>query len=134
MAYTLKLDYFTNDLVINSSGHFERISGGEEVCQRVRVALQHQFSEYFLNRLGGIPYYTKTQDQIKILGSKNSDQLICNLLRKKLLDVPGVLQVKNPSITRMGRNYYFSCSILVETNGQQNSSFEYEITNIQIGA
>ena len=113
---------------------FNYISGGEEVCQRVRVALQHQFSEYFLNRLGGIPYYTKNENQIKILGSKNSDQLICNLLRKKLLDVPGVLQVKSPSITKMGRNYYFSCSILVETNGQQNSSSEYEITNIQIGA
>ena len=61
MAYTLELDYFTNDLKIDSSGHFRRISGGQEVCQRVRIALQHQFSEYFLNRLGGVPYYTKDQ-------------------------------------------------------------------------
>ena len=109
MAYTLELDYFTNDLKIDSSGHFRRISGGQEVCQRVRIALQHQFSEYFLNRLGGVPYYTKDQDQIKILGSKNSAQIICNILRKKIMAVPGVLQVKNPSVTRMGRNYYFSC-------------------------
>jgi len=133
MAYTMKLDYFKNDLVIDSSGHFELISGGQEVCQRVRVALQHQFAEYFLNRLGGVPYYTKDRNKSQVLGSKNSEQLICNLLRKKLLDVPGVLQVKNPSITRMGRDYYFSCSILVQDDSG-NSNIEYEITNIQIGA
>lgn len=133
MAYTLKLDYYTNDLIIKA-GHFQRISGGQEVCQRVRIALQHQFSEYFLNRLGGIPYYSKNEEQIKILGSKNSEQIICNLLRKKILDVPGVLQVKNPSITRMGRKYYFSCSIIVGNNSQTDTDTEYEITNIQIGA
>lgn len=134
MAYTLELDYFTNDLKINSSGHFQRISGGQEVCQRVRIALQHQFSEYFLNRLGGVPYYTKDQDQIKILGSKNSAQIICNVLRKKIMAVPGVLQVSNPSVTRMGRNYYFSCRIRVEDGQQKDDNMEYEITNIQIGA
>ena len=134
MPYTLKLDYFSNDLKINSSGHFERIQGEEEVCQRVRIALRHEFSEYFLNRLSGIPYYTEDNDKTRILGSKNSEQLIYNLLRKKILAVPGVLQVQNPSITRMGRNYYFSCKIVVQKSGSVNYGSEYDITNIQIGA
>lgn len=113
---------------------FDYISGGEEVCQRVKIALQHQFSEYFLNRLGGIPYYINNEEQVKVLGSKNSDQIICNLFRKKLMAVPGVLQVMNPSITRIGRESFFSCSILVDKNNESSSNSEYQISNIQIGA
>lgn len=134
MAYTLKLDYFNNDLRINSQGHFERISGADEVCQRVRIALRHQFSEYFLNRLGGVPYYSKDEDGVAILGSKNSEQLISNILRKKIMAVPGVMQVSNIIITKMGRNYYFSCKITVEKDSQTNTGSEYDITNIEIGA
>lgn len=133
MPYTLKLDYFSNDLKINSSGHFERIDGEDEVCQRVRIALRHEFSEYFLNRLGGVPYYTKNEEQIKILGSKTSDQFICNLLRKKILEVPGVLQVRNPSIVRVGRKCYFSCSVIIQKQDGVNYGSEYDITNIEIG-
>ena len=133
MSYTLRLDYFSNDLKINSSGHFERIQDEEEVCQRIRVALQHEFGEYFLNRLGGVPCYLQDEEGIKVLGSKNSSQLICNLLRKKILAVPGVLEVRNPSITKMGRKYYFSCKVSVQKSGQINYGSEYDITNIQIG-
>ena len=91
-------------------------------------------TEYFLNRLGGVPYYMENEDKIKVLGSKNFEQLICNLFRKKILAVPGVLQVRNPLITKMGRNYYFSCKIIVQKSGQINYGSEYDITNIQIGA
>ena len=134
MCYTFKLDYFSNDLKINSSGHFERIRGADEVCQRVKIALNHQFSEYFLNRLSGVPYYMNDDEGNRILGSKNSEQLIYNILRKKILDVPGVLQVKSPSLTKMGRKYYFSCSILVQKGIGKQEESEFEITNLEIGA
>ena len=134
MPYTLKLDYFSNDLRINSSGHFERISGEEEICQRVRIALRHEFSEYFLNRLSGIPYYGSNQDRTNILGNKENNQFFCNLLRKKISAVPGVLQVLKPSIIRIGRSYYFSCSIIVQKDEEIDYGSEYEITNIEIAA
>ena len=113
--------------------NFNYISGTQEVCQRVRILLQHQFSEYFLNRLGGIPYYRNNEEQIKLLGSKNSDQIICNILRKKIMNVPGVLQVKSPSISKIGRQCYFSCSILVDGENEISFNQQYEIANLQIG-
>ena len=131
MSYTLKLDHFEHDIRI-VDGKFERISGANEVCQRVKVALWHYLGEYFLNRESGIPYYSKRNDAQGILGSKMSQQTVYNIFRSKILAVPGVLRVKNANITKIGRNYYYSCSIVVAP-GADGTNEEMTIQNISIG-
>lgn len=132
MAYTLKLDNFSHDIKIRN-GKFERIGGASEVCQRVKIALWHYFGEYFLNREHGIPYYSKKNIGDAILGSKMSRQTLYNLFRKKILAVPGVLQVKQANISRIGRDYYYSCSIIVAPGPNDESIHQIEIQNISIG-
>ena len=132
MSYTLKLDTFNHDIKIRG-GKFERINGAAEVCQRVKVALWHYFGEYFLDREHGIPYYSKKNIGEAILGSKMSRQTLYNLLRQKILAVPGVLQVKETNISRIGRDYYYSCSIIVAPGPNDAPSRQVEIQNIAIG-
>lgn len=132
MSYTLKLDVFNHDIKIRG-GKFERINGASEVCQRVKVALWHYFGEYFLNRPAGIPYYQKNNVGFAIMGSKMSQQTLYNLLRKKIMAVPGVLQVKSANISRIGREYYFSCSIIVQQGPSDGAGQEIAIQNISLG-
>lgn len=132
MSYTLKLDTFSHDLIING-GKFKRISGAAEVCQRVKIALWHYFDEYFLDRQHGIPYYSKKNIGDAIMGSKMSRQTLYNLFRKKILAVPGVLQVKQANITRLGRDYYYSCKIIVAPGPKDTAIQEIQIQNIALG-
>ena len=132
MAYTLKLDTFNHDLILKN-GHFQRVNGSSEVCQRVKVALWHYFKEYFLNREHGIPYYSSKNIGDAVMGSKMSRQTLYNLFRKKIMDVPGVLQVKNANITRIGRSYYYSCSIVVTPGPGDTGVQNIDIQNIALG-
>lgn len=131
MAYTFKLDVFNHDIQIRD-GKIVRISGASEVCQRVKVALWHYFGEYFLDREHGIPYYQKNNAGVAILGSKMSQQTLYNLLRQKIMEVPGVLQVKTANITRIGRDYYFSCKIIVQHGPADGVGQEIEVQNISL--
>lgn len=132
MSYTLKLDTFNHDITIRN-GNFVRINGSNEVCQRVKIALQHYFGEYFLNRQNGLPYYQKNNTGVAILGSKMSQQTVYNLLRKKILAIPGVKQVKEANITHIGRDYYFSCKIIVKLGPLDDRGHEMLIQNVNIG-
>lgn len=88
MSFTWGLDPSTNDLVINRSGKLVQVYGAEEVKQRIIVTLLHHWQEYFLNVLAGVPWYEV------ILGSKDK-KLVDALIRKTVLDVPGVLSIVN---------------------------------------
>ena len=133
MSYTMKLDVFSHDLHIRG-GRLERINGSAEVCQRVKIALWHYQGEYFLNRQNGVPYYPNENVGEYIMGSKMSRQTIYNILRQKILSVPGVLQVSDARISRIGRDYYYSCRIVVESNSGIEQTEQIEIQNVSIGA
>lgn len=109
MSWTLKLDPRKKDLIINSDGKFERITGSNEVVQRIDVALNHYIEEYFLNIPNGVPWYEK------ILGAKGGSSKISNILRMKLLKVPGVVQIVSFSVVYNGatRAYTVSSRVLV---------------------
>lgn len=133
MAYTLKLDTFSHDLTIKN-GHLVRVSGADEVRQRIKIALWHYFNEYFLNRPNGLPYYQQKNAGISILGSKMSRQTIYNIIREKILSIPGVLAIKNAQITKSGRDYYYSCSVTVQRGPADGGIQDITIQNISIGA
>lgn len=83
MAFTWKI---TNDDLTIKDGKFEIVSKKDEVAQRLKTALLHEYDEYFLNYTNGVPWYQS------ILGSRNTKNAEL-IFRKIALDVPGVISV-----------------------------------------
>ena len=83
MAFTWKV---TNDDLTIKDGKFESVSKKDEVAQRLKTALLHEYDEYFLNYTNGVPWYQS------ILGSRNTKNAEL-IFRKIALDVPGVISV-----------------------------------------
>ena len=83
------------------------VRGADEVAQRIEVTLNHEYNEYFLNRPGGVPWYSA------ILGSKDRDTVLL-ILRKAILDVPGVVSVLGVQITQSGRTANISARAEVQ--------------------
>lgn len=75
-----------HDITITGSGKLQTVTSATEVRQRILTTLWHYWREYFLNVPGGVPWYEL------ILGSKDR-KTVESLLRKTVLDVPGVLSV-----------------------------------------
>jgi hypothetical protein len=86
MALTWAVDPQRNDLSIVKGGKLRIVYGAEEVKQRVLIALQHHWQEYFLNVPAGLPWYEL------MLGSKDK-RLVETLVRRAVLEVPGVLSI-----------------------------------------
>lgn len=86
MTWTLALDTFTHDLRIDG-GAFRRVLGSDEIRQRVKVALWHYFSEYFLNTPDGTPWHED------IMGRTVEASAVDSILRQRILSVPGVLRI-----------------------------------------
>lgn len=82
MSFTWGIDFNSNDLVL-SHGKLVTVNRAEEVRQRILIALQHYWGEYFLNVQGGVPWYEM------ILGGKHQ-KTVELILRRIILTVPGV--------------------------------------------
>lgn len=119
MSFTLKLDPFTHDLSINSSGTFNRISGAEEVRQRIKIAIYHEQEEYFLNVPNGVPWYSK------LLGLKGGREILSNAIRKKILETPGVIRILSFFLSyKPGTRLYSPiASVLVEKNSFEETDY-----------
>lgn len=126
MSYSLKLDAFSHDLKI-VDGHFVRIQGADEVRQRIKVALYHHHNEYFLNRPGGIPWYSR------ILGSKMKETQIINLIREKTQRIPGVIQIMDILLTRSGRDYLVEIKALVQKGPADTQGGLMTVSGISVG-
>lgn len=113
MTTTWKLT--NNDLTI-TDGKIDMISGADEVSQRIRVTLNHEYGEYFLNIPGGTPWYSA------ILGSKDKDTVLL-ILRKIILDVPGVISVLDVQLTQSGRDVSISARAEVQDGNKTSSVF-----------
>lgn len=103
MAMTWMLE--SDDLQV-SGGKLRLATGVEEIKQRIIVTLRHYWQEYFLNVPAGVPWYEV------ILGSKDR-KLVEAILRRAVLDVPGVVGVINIRTTNTQRT--FTVYIDVET-------------------
>ena len=124
MAYTLKLETFSHDIRIKN-GKVVRISGADEVRQRIKIAMYHELGEYFLNTESGVPWYSQ------ILGSKMEKVDLANLLRQKILQVPGVLRVDKIEVTKKVRDYFISTVCQVRSDGAEPQTVQ--LTNIAVG-
>jgi hypothetical protein len=125
MSWELQLSAIDHDLVIRD-GTFRLVNGAQEVAQRVKVSLLHWRGEYFLNRLNGVPWKS-------ILGSKMSDSSLSNILRQKILLVPGVLRIVEFSLSKVNRSYSVDVSIYVQKGPGDTSGEMITLQNISIG-
>ncbi len=125
MAFSLKLDGVRHDLVIKN-GKFVYIYDADQVRQKIKIALWHYYQEYFLNRPAGVPWYD-------ILGSKSDSSVVSNIIRKKVLEVPGVLGINSFEIKRVVRNYFVDMNVTVQTYDGDTIGTELQITGLNIG-
>ena len=123
MAFTWKL---TNDDLTIVDGKFEIVSKKDEVAQRIRTALLHEYDEYFLNYTAGVPWYQS------ILGSrdKRSAELI---FRKTALDVPGVISVIGLNTAQTGGAVTVSMTAEVQDGDYITSTIKTNVSGQLIG-
>lgn len=126
MALTFAVDPRSNDMVINATGRLQTVTGAEEVKQRIFIALQHNWKEYFLNVPAGIPW------KELILGSK-LPKLAKTLIRKTILDVPGVVSIVNLQTDYTVGNRTFEFYAKVEVSGDFGTEIIEIIDNIVTG-
>lgn len=124
MAMTFALNPSYNDITIGRDGKLAIIYGAEEVRQRIIIAVRHYWREYFLNVPAGVPWYEL------ILGSKDLQQSEF-LLRRTVLEVPGVVSIINFDSSFSGR--VFSLDMVVEVTGQDSPSIEDISFSIELG-
>lgn len=93
MTMTAAINPLTYDLVIDKNGKLLRITGAQEVGQRIGIWLRHHYGEYFLNVEHGLPYYDY------MLGSRDF-KLVETLIRREVLNVPGVVSIAQLDIER----------------------------------
>lgn len=105
MSFTFALGA-NNDLSI-VGGKLVRVSGADEVKQRILVTLRHFYGEYFLNLPGGVPWYEM------ILGGKDRAAAEA-VLRQIILSVPGVLGMVRFSSSLIGRALSIAVTVEVQ--------------------
>ena len=126
MSFTFAIG--TNgDLFINKSGALQTVYGAQEVKQRILIALNHEWQEYFLNVPAGVPWYEI------ILGSKDL-KLAASLLRQTIGAVPGVVSIVSLDIYRSAVDpRQMEISVVVEVTGQQGTEIVYILQELTKG-
>ena len=94
MSYSWILNPETWDVMIGPTGSLAKVSGANEVAQRIKVALKHLYQEYFLNVPAGLPFY---YDPPLILGAKDVSMTRA-LVQNAVLNVPGVTSLVSMQI------------------------------------
>ena len=89
-------------------GKLRRVTGADEVRQRILVTLRHFYGEYFLNLPGGVPWYEL------ILGSKDT-RTAESVLRMIIQSVPGVTQIISFSASKVSRDMSISATVEVQS-------------------
>jgi len=119
MSYTFDLDSASWDLVINNNS-LQRISGADEVRQRICIALRHILGEYFLNVDHGVPYQ-------QILGSKFGEDTVLILIRNEIMEVPGVLSINKISVNLDKRHIFIQANVLVQDSSENKTVLINEV-------
>ena len=127
MSWTLKLDQFSHDVTF-TGGKIDRVNGSDEIRQRVKVAVWHYLEEYFLNLPNGVPWYEQ------ILGRKDGAETVSQIIRNKILNVPGVLSINQFQIDYddFSRIFKIDSDIVVEVgNGEQSTivNIDFNVNN-----
>ena len=124
MAFTFAVDEFYNDFRI-SNGDMVLAQGSEAVREQIRIALNTELGEWFLNQFYGLPYYatdfTMNNDDSEteaILGTNISAARIEAYFIAQVYSVPGVRLVTNFLLSPISNNRAFSIqmNVIVEEN------------------
>jgi hypothetical protein len=92
MSIDIKLDALTHDLSFSKTKDLVLIDGAARIAQQVKVTLWTFFGEWFLDETFGVPY-------LEFILVKNPNRsLIENILRQKVMDVPGIKGVPTINI------------------------------------
>lgn len=119
MSFTLFIQPLTHDLIMKGN-RLVYTNGSDEVVQRVKIALMHEYGEYFLAKNSGVPYD-------RILGSKMQKEHIINIFRDVVMAVPGVMSIDSINFSGSGRQFFLTLSITTEDGNAAN------INNFAIG-
>lgn len=88
----LELDVASHDLV-RRNGTFQRIEGGPEIRQSLRVRLVLFRGEAFLNTDLGVPYFSE------VLRKGIDEAALVTIFREAILDTDGVVSVEALDLT-----------------------------------
>lgn len=86
MAYDLKLDPLTHDLLLASDGAL--IEGPQRITQQIKCTLLTLYGEWFLDTTFGVPYF----ESVMVKNPNRSE--IEAILKDRIIDVPGVSGVQ----------------------------------------
>ena len=135
MSFTWAINPLNADVFLNRSSSLQIVTGEEEVKQRIIVALNHFYGEYFLDVPGGIPWYagqTFTGQQfIGLLGSKDL-RMASAIIRLVVLNVPGVLSIANFNLAFDPVTRIASLGMQIEVEGTTGPSIIDIIHNLTI--
>lgn len=116
MSMTFALNPLNHDMFIRR-GKLFKITGAQEVRQRIIISLLHEWEEYFLNMPAGLPWYQF------MLGSKDL-KTVEALIRDNILKVPGVLSINRFIMKYSARQLTFDMLVLVQgLNGPEIAGF-----------
>lgn len=106
MSMTFALNPLNHDMFVKN-GKLFKITGAQEVRQRIIISLLHEWEEYFLNMPAGLPWYQF------ILGSKDI-RTVEALIRDNILNVPGVISINRLEMKYAARQLSFELVVLVQ--------------------
>jgi hypothetical protein len=108
-ARDLKIDPLTGDLVIEN-GDLAQVSGTDAILQSIRTRLGFFLGEWFLDEAQGIPYFES------ILVKNPNFPAVRELLRRALLETPGVLEVTSLRLRFTSSTRLLAVSFRVSTD------------------
>lgn len=119
----IKLDPLTGDIsLVGGTFTLTNDSTGESLAQKIQIALRLFQGEWFVNAADGVPYFQQ------IFEFKNSKTLADAILRKYILDIPGVQSISyfQSTLDKPRRIYKltFECT---GTDGQTATVEEFTI-------
>lgn len=85
----IRLDEITHDIVIGDDFDMSFVSGVEYYAQKLKVRLWFFLGEWFLDTAEGTPFYQS------ILVKNPDTDLIETLLKARILESPGVIELKS---------------------------------------
>ena len=97
----------THDIYTGDDNDLALVSDADQVAQHVKIRLWTYLEEWFLDINAGTPYFQS------ILGRIYRPQEAAAIIRRRILDTPGVDRVENFNFSLTNRNLSITSDIIV---------------------
>lgn len=127
MTMSAAINPLTYDVVIDKTGKLLRVTGAQEVGQRIGIWLRHYYGEYFLHTDHGLPYHEA------MLGSRDF-KMVESMIRNEVLQVSGVVSIAAITIERpkWENGNSLTVSMKVEVEGEAGSNIVDIVERVSI--